>query len=268
MPTGWNSTKLTTIELVLDKFESLQKERWMFRGQSQCYNNLLPSIDRLFLHGKPREYMLSLEAKSIKLFQDNVKFFAAKGEEAALTSEIVALMVLRHYGVPTRLIDWSSSPWVAVYFAICDHDESDCEIWTFDNSSYAAKGKEQWRKWPQTTIDGSGDADKFDYTLRTAFLEEDQPDWFVCLFYGTDNFPRQNAQSGSYSLTSRFGMDHADSIRDLLKDQSSFHRYIIPSSLKSTLRQIIRATYNICRELLFPDSAGAAETVKMFVYNK
>jgi hypothetical protein len=98
-------------------------------------------------------------------------------------------MVLQHYGVPTRLLDWTHSPYVAAYFAASSKDEEDGEIWSFDEPKYEQVGKEQWKRWPETTSDGSGEASKFAPEI-TAFMLEEPSAWFVCQFYH-EGFPRQ-----------------------------------------------------------------------------
>jgi hypothetical protein len=57
----------------------------------------------------------------------------------------------------------------------------------------------------------------------------DPPDWIICGFYPL-GFPRQNAQKGCYTLTARFGKDHAEAIADLFGDRSRFHPYVVPSN--------------------------------------
>ena len=47
----------------------------------------------------------------------------------------------------------------------------------------------------------------------TAFTVEEPPDWFICAFY--TGFPRTDAQAGAYTMTARFGRDHADAIARL-----------------------------------------------------
>jgi hypothetical protein len=174
-----------------------------------------------------------------------------------LADDVVALMVLRHFGVPTRLLDWSASPHVAAYFAARCHDNEDAEIWSFDEPQYERVGLKQWKKWPETTTDGSGDPSKFAVAV-TAFTVKEPPDWFICAFYR--GFPRQEAQAGAYTMTARFGCDHADAIARLLRKKSRYHLYVVSAALKPKLRTILHEKYGVWRGSLFPDSAGAAET--------
>ncbi len=167
-------------------------------------------------------------------------------------------MVSRHYGVPTRLLDWSWSPWVAAYFAVNGHDEENGEIWAFDEPLYELEGTKQWRKWPETTSDRTGDPSKFAEGL-TAFSLNEPPDWFICGFY-RPGFHRQNAQQSVYTMTARFGRDHAAVISWLLVNSECYHRYVVAAELKSTLRQVLCENHGVWRGTLFPDSAGAAAT--------
>jgi len=261
MSRRWYTTTLSSEAEALDAFTQLQGEAWLCRGQAKCYGGLLPSIDRGTLQNLSRREKLTLERQSIDLFRSTARFFAGQGEQKALTDDIVALMVLRHYGVPTRLLDWSKSPYVAAYFATQD-DDCDGEIWSFNERLYErGPGREQWRKWPETTSDGSGDESKFEASL-TAFSVQEPPDWFACYFYHV-GFPRQNAQAGAYTVTARLGRDHAEAIADLFDDAAQHRLYVVSAAIKARLRTLLRETHGIWRGSLFPDSAGAAETAGM-----
>ncbi len=261
IPRDWRYTILNTENQVFDKLLELSGKAWLYRGQPSRYGCLVPSIDRGPLANLSRLDKLSLERRSIVLFRSNARFFGHPGEEAALTDDFVALMVLRHHEVPTRLLDWSKSPYVAAYFAACENDE-DGEIWSFDEPLYEKNGKKQWKCWPETTRDGSGDADKFSADL-TAFATMDPPkaDWFICGFY-LPGFHRQNAQNSVYTLTARFGRDHAEAIANLLDDEAGHHLYVVPAKIKAALRLRLFECFGIWHGSLFPDSAGAAQTAK------
>jgi hypothetical protein len=256
----WNKTKLTSEEQARDVLTELQSKWWLCRGQSKRYGGLVPSIDRKPRQNLSRLEKLALERQSIELFRSTARFFSAPGEQRAFDDDIVASMVLRHYAVPTRLLDWSLSPWVAAYFAAQGNDGEDGELWSFDEPLYEQEGKKQWLRWPDTTNDGSGADDKFD-AKRTAFTADEPPDWIIAAFY-PEGFPRQNAQSGAYTMTAQFGRDHAAVIAKLLADPTRHHVYIVSASLKPTLRRTLRERYGIWRGSLFPDSAGAAATAK------
>jgi FRG domain. len=139
-------------------------------------------------------------------------------------------MVLRHYSVKTRLLDWSGSPYVAAYFAVHDQDTQDGELWSFDRVRYEEMGKEQWQRWPETTTDRSGDPSKFAAGLTAFITDDDPPDWVIAAFYPV-GFPRQDAQSGAHTVTARFGRDRADALQSPLNDPSKQCRCVIPAKL-------------------------------------
>ncbi len=257
-PPAWPETRLEDLKQIERTLTELRGKYWLCRGQPGVYRNLRPTFDRGAYEGIKRPKKLKLERRAIHLFRENARFFGFVGEKNALKDDVIALLVLRQYRVPTRVLDWTLSPWIAAYFA-CKHGKGDGEIWSFDERSYAAKGEEQWRKWPKTTRRRSGDPRDFDAEL-TAFMLEEPPDWFVCVFYGAD-FPRQNAQQGAYSMTARFDRDHAKCIAKLLKDRTEYHRYIIPKKMKKEVLDWLEKEHFIRRGSLFPDTAGAAETV-------
>lgn len=260
MTPSWKAETISSEEQLFRALEELQGKRWLFRGQSKAEWSLDPSINRCALRTISRSEKLKLERQSVELFRSAARFFASAGEHGALSDDVIALMVLRHYGVPSRLLDWSFSPYVAAYFSVCEHDSVDGAIWAFDEPLYERKGKGQWLKIPETTTDGSGDPNKFDAKL-TIFSANEPRHWFCCGFYPM-GFPRQNAQSGAYSITPGFARDHADAIAELLGDQVHCHRYVVESRVKPRVKEILHEKYGISRAVLFPDTAGAADTAR------
>jgi hypothetical protein len=223
---------------------------------------LIPSIDRPPLEGLGRAEKLALERQSIDTYRAAAQYFAHEGEKPAMTDDLIALMVLRHYDVPTRLLDWSRSPFVAAFFAAHAHQSHDGEIWAFDQQRYQSEGLKQWVKWPETTKNGTGRPEDFTPQI-TAFQPNVPKDyWFVCLFYLSPGFHRQLAQDGAFSMTANFSQDHAPHIARLIADKALHHRFVIPAGVKQELLAFLHTRYGLWEGALYPDSAGAAQVAK------
>ncbi|AHD09299.1 FRG domain-containing protein [Phaeobacter gallaeciensis] len=81
-----------------------------FRGQSLTDWTLKPSLYRGFV---PPE----LERELIRDFKTHASEFLSSDQR----SDVDWLFLAQHHGVPTRLLDWTLNPLVALYFACEDH---------------------------------------------------------------------------------------------------------------------------------------------------
>jgi hypothetical protein len=112
------------IEAVGDLVEALRLNppdamTW-YRGHSDERWKLVPSIARA-----PRT--VDAELTLLKRFKQNAYPFLTRPP----MDEWEWLFLMQHYGVPTRLLDWTESPLVGLYFAVCDtssHDVDGC-VW-------------------------------------------------------------------------------------------------------------------------------------------
>ncbi|MUK45208.1 FRG domain-containing protein [Aliivibrio fischeri] len=92
-----------------------------FRGVCSEKMNLLPGVKwRNIDIGNEESLISSFLIHSKSLSEDNTQ----------CPWQLYSLM--QHYGLPTRLLDWSKSPLVAAYFALEADNEEDRIVWVMD----------------------------------------------------------------------------------------------------------------------------------------
>src|SRR5690606_14403222 len=113
-------TQWRKFKIFIDK----SKHEWIYRNQGNSLWTLTTSLERSN-NKEPIERIASIENQIVEEFKRAAKHYLPKKFLPTTLTEWLAL--IQHYGSPTRLIDFTRSPYVASYFAF--EDESiDCEF--------------------------------------------------------------------------------------------------------------------------------------------
>lgn len=128
---SWNELKRDiSNDICSDDF--FPYHNYIFRGQSNEEWGLVASFDRSY-GGLPFEERQKMEKLLIEGFRDLC--IGWDGKDKFKNYSLLQLMsVGQHYGLPTRLLDWSYSLYIAAFFAFSDIEEvaPSAAIWVLD----------------------------------------------------------------------------------------------------------------------------------------
>jgi len=109
---------------------SVAEAQWVFRGQGSSKWGLESTLEReIASFGLDQGTAPQIERGLLRKFKRQCCHYIAHLPKEKDYLEWLALM--RHYGAPTRLLDWTYSFFVALYFAIESANECGCAVWAF-----------------------------------------------------------------------------------------------------------------------------------------
>ena len=215
-------------DILLIYISKLPTGRW-FRGHADAKWPLKPSIARI------KNPSLSYEKKFRQKFENQTTFL----DPASYPQDIVKLTFsMQHHGLPTRLLDWSTSPLTALYFAVNDHDDCDGCLWELKPSSLNRQ---------------YGKAFPFSKKIRKNLIKKGEK---VLAIHAPYTNLRMKSQMSEFTMHAHYeAMENDQKIRESLKKISISH------TIKEEIRKRL-SNLGITRAALFPDLDNIAKTIK------
>jgi hypothetical protein len=112
--------------------QSWNHSGWIFRGQARADWELSTGLHRELAGHAPRNaFLANWENSAIGFFKRRAR---SQLSELPADDDIVGwLSLMQHYGAPTRLLDWTLSPYVACFFALSEGTaDGEAAVWALN----------------------------------------------------------------------------------------------------------------------------------------
>jgi len=246
-PDSWSDC----IRLLLE----LGNGNMIFRGQKQANWPLLTSLERALLEyaGREDERMLQImqgmaaDSATERKIRNVEDALLQRFREQAVRFGIPSLPegwdilgwweVMQHHRAPTRLLDWTTSPFIAAWFAIDGHEDAngDMAIWTYDRSMADLFLNEAWEYLKSFEDHLEIDDRQYQNRLVKFALENNK---MVLIPVRPRQFPRAVAQQSALTVTSAIG---AGQPAHLMVRGKTTTRIIIQKSWKPEVQRTCRS---------------------------
>jgi hypothetical protein len=238
-----------------DLVDSEKMRSWGYRGQSDASWNLYSSLSRSFQQGRVhKDAWRGQEARILRLFKAKAHLYLNHVPPDDDAYQWLALM--QHHGAPTRLLDITWSPYVALFFAL-QHASKPAAVWAFlepeisDRSSVMIRGRQTIRP-TSIAIFRPGNYERF-------YLPGNQP--FVTIGKPKVMNQRLIAQSGSFIVPGVLD----EPVEDILSSYPNSRSCLIKIEINTekVRKEAMQRLYsmNITNASLFPDLDGLSRSL-------
>lgn len=259
---------VTTLQEFVRLIETLvadPKDPYWFRGVGEETFPLLPSLYR---HPSvtAADDLLKLEQQLVNRFRER----SVPYQPAYSSTPWESVFLMQHYGIPTRLLDWTENPMVALFFALTTTKRDTATGNVLVPAAVWALSPRLWneRAFSHVTYRG-GPLSVSDQLLKSYTpLSGETPPALSAAIYGIHNSPRIVAQRGVFTIFgSRVSPMQDIFAADPFSDRAMV-KYVIPEVVADAILQKLYAT-GFTEAVMFPGLDGLArETKRLFGFKE
>lgn len=229
-------------------------ELW-YRGISRSSHSLLPG---LFRHPilKTIDEITALESQIYQEFT-----FRSPSYDGLRRDDWDRLFLMQHYRSPTRLLDWSSSPLVALFFAVTGATSAteDAVVWVMDPSTWNAGMLNDISQQPCIFSTNDHMLETY-HPLNQSKARRSQP----LAMEGIINNARINAQKGKFVIFGHKLQSQEDSAVECpVWDKGMPISKIICDKSSIAKLSVDLTSYGITFSSIYPDLEGLAVELKI-----
>lgn len=138
-PASYETRVLDSWDAYLKAITDSPYANWAFRGQGDAAWPLSSTLTRYFTaFAIPQGEWELREQRALRIFKRKATHFLT--HVPALEDDFEWMALMQHHGAPTRLLDFTWSPYVAVFFAL-ERAERDAAVWALNPAEFPAVGE-------------------------------------------------------------------------------------------------------------------------------
>jgi hypothetical protein len=239
--------RLESWDEFLKTITSTRYSNWAFRGEADATWPLYCALSRyLQSYGVAPGAWPGQEERILRVFKRKAHVFLDQPPDPEDDFQWLALM--QHHGAPTRLIDFSWSPYVAAFFAL-ERTLGDGVVWALNPARIDSS-----RAPRPVQVDPRQKGN-----FRAHYLTGNER--FVWLGEPHTMNRRLIAQSGTFALPGVLDAPLEEIISDFPEPENILTKFVLPNHVRETgMRELYRM--NITYATLFPDLDGLAKSLR------
>jgi FRG domain len=257
LPPIYKQYRLESWEAFLKIITDSPYSNWAFRGHRKEQWPLASALSRYFRAFRlDRRAWPQQEDRILRVFKRKAHQFLA--QPPAPDDDFQWLALMQHHGAPTRLLDFTWSPYVAAFFAL-ERATGDAAVWALNPADISAGGIRRSPKSKARAIATSAMDPRLAGNFARYFLKGNRE--FIWLGEPEVMNRRLIAQSGTFVLPGALDRPMEEIARQYPDPKSMMAKFILPAAkIRETgLRELYRM--NITYATLFPDLDGLARSL-------
>ncbi|MBV9081690.1 MAG: FRG domain-containing protein [Acidobacteriaceae bacterium] len=235
---------------------------YIYRGQANAAWTLTSTLERLLGGSWSRDGAHRFEQYSLGQFKSKLHLYNRDNHSPRTT--LAWLSAMQHYGVPTRLLDFTESPYVALYFALesySNHSTDDFAVYALDYRKLMDRSTKYLESQDATFSETSVSL----YEKRDELFEKIVSRFNYQIAWVTEPIEmnaRLDRQAGSFLLSANHNLRIEQVLELPIYEGVSVCKYRIANALYTGLFSLLKKM-NITSKSLYGDLDGLGRSIRM-----